>query len=419
MNIYLRTTTIFLLTAFVLLPFAQEKIVVWGVPLYLLEGIIIGAAISFALHISTRKDFVGAWDPWALRGILLILFGITASFLLNPFSLTGLGMLKSWLFFPVLAFFLFHRLSLESFGRVPYLVAWLVACIILASFSGASFLSQMLTFDGRLFFPYNSPNFLAVMVAPGMLLSAFFFLEFSRKQKRSFWNLLCLLLFLFFSCVLFGTRSYGTWIATGVSLLFLLGMSFWEKKKKFFWLSVGSIIVLVLGVLFVESGSAKWHSLITFDERSSASSRIMIWNSAVRIGTEHPFFGIGIGRFQEEYLGHQKYFPPYLEWAVPQPHNIFLAFWLQGGVLGLIGFLVLLWRSFLLLFQDIRKRNAETFYTSIFLFSALLFFVVYGLFDTPYFKNDLAFLFWALIAFSVQTKKLPKAVSEKHTIKER
>ena len=26
---------------------------------------------------------------------------------------------------------------------------------------------------------------------------------------------------------------------------------------------------------------------------------------------------------------YQKHFPPYLEWAVPQPHNLYLAFWLQ------------------------------------------------------------------------------------------
>ena len=78
----------------------------------------------------------------------------------------------------------------------------------------------------------------------------------------------------------------------------------------------------------------------------------MIWKSAGLMIKNNPLFGIGPGNFQEKYMEYQKYFPPYLEWAVPQPHNIFLAFWLESGLIGLAGFILLL----LYFFAIIKER---------------------------------------------------------------
>ena len=69
---------------------------------------------------------------------------------------------------------------------------------------------------------------------------------------------------------------------------------------------------------------------------------------------KNPLFGIGPGNFQNKYLEYQKYFPPYLEWSAPQPHNIFLAFWLESGLLGLAGFVII---AFCIFSAIIKKRS--------------------------------------------------------------
>ncbi|KKQ00231.1 MAG: hypothetical protein US09_C0017G0018 [Candidatus Moranbacteria bacterium GW2011_GWD1_36_198] len=88
----------------------------------------------------------------------------------------------------------------------------------------------------------------------------------------------------------------------------------------------------------------------------------------------------------------QKYYPPYLEWAVPQPHNIFLAFWLQTGFLGFIGFLFLLLFTFTTLWQQLKNKKNTALTAPLLGF--FIYSILHGLVDTIYWKNDLAFLFW-------------------------
>ena len=99
--------------------------------------------------------------------------------------------------------------------------------------------------------------------------------------------------------------------------------------------------------------------------------------------------------FKEYYLAYQKYFTPYLEWAVPQPHNIFLAFWLQAGIVGIIGFIYMI----IMLYSRVSIKNyAELHWLAV---SFLTYFLIHGLVDTIYWKNDLALIFWLFAGIAV------------------
>ena len=119
----------------------------------------------------------------------------------------------------------------------------------------------------------------------------------------------------------------------------------------------------------------------------------MIWRAAGKILEDHWILGIGPGNFQTEYLAYQKYFPPYLEWAVPHPQNVYLTFWLYGGILGMLGFLGTLYFYFAEIFGKIKSAsgNAPLYLVS---FGIMFYFLLHGLVDTTIFKNDLAVVFW-------------------------
>lgn len=83
------------------------------------------------------------------------------------------------------------------------------------------------------------------------------------------------------------------------------------------------------------------------------------------------------------------------------PHNIFLNFWSE---LGLAGVLLFIWIIGKYLFASLSlslrlKRDQDTDkYIALGLFAAMAAIVVHGLVDVPYFKNDLAAMFWIILA---------------------
>lgn len=81
------------------------------------------------------------------------------------------------------------------------------------------------------------------------------------------------------------------------------------------------------------------------------------------------------------------------------PHNIFLNFWSELGILGALLFCWIiakfLWQSGRFFLQEI--NNTERF-IALGLLTSMIVIVVHGLVDVPYFKNDLSVLFWISIA---------------------
>ena len=81
------------------------------------------------------------------------------------------------------------------------------------------------------------------------------------------------------------------------------------------------------------------------------------------------------------------------------PHNIFLNFWSELGIVGALLFCWIiakfLWQSGKLFLLE--KDNNNRF-IALGLLTSMIVLVVHGLVDVPYFKNDLSALFWISIA---------------------
>jgi O-antigen ligase len=98
--------------------------------------------------------------------------------------------------------------------------------------------------------------------------------------------------------------------------------------------------------------------------------------------------------FNEEYKA--KYWRPVEIYMYP--HNLILNFWTE---LGLAGVLIFIWIIGKFIYQGIKiiqNSNNTNRYLSMGLVSAIIVIIVHGIVDVPYFKNDLAILFWVFIA---------------------
>ncbi|MEP7162929.1 MAG: O-antigen ligase family protein [Candidatus Moraniibacteriota bacterium] len=397
MKLNLNLKALFLGLVFFLFPVAHFKATLFGFPLYLSEIPLLIATGMILWELYREKfdwrEFLRPKRTFFI-GAGLFLLGAVLSYTLNPETLTGLGILKSFFFLPALLALLLMLTIRNEEGMRKILWLWLSGLALMAWWSLILAMRGEFTYDGRLAGIYESPNYLAMLLAPGLALSLYFFLTAPRRNVKGG----SIFFFLILAIDLFLTRSYGALLSTFVSLpvfLWFVRKDMGATLKKFLLALCFAFITLCLLIYPTQKFQSLWHG----DERSSLVSRAMIWKAAFKIGSDNAFIGIGPGNFQEKYLEYQKYFPPYLEWAVPEPHNLSLAFWLQTGLIGLSGFFIVLYSILRAGYRRWKENNLspEERLLGSLLFSLLLFYLLYGLIDTPYFKNDLALAFWGTL----------------------
>lgn len=379
-------------------------------PLYLLRGTFLEIPVTlpelvlcilFVIFLFRHKEWrLREWKLWPvwlflLAGILGFLVVPSEAFMVDgsefPSKIKALGIFKGWILAPLLYFIM----ARSVFREKPSMILWslralLVSGILLSAAALQQVISgEYLTPDMRASGPFESANYLALYLGPIVVYAGTAFLE-SRNKADQF-----LLGSGFFLGVLalYFTKSYAAFIAVmaGFSLALLL----WVRKKgsRPFWTSFSLIMLFGIALLYSQLGTEKFTQFLDFADRSSSSVRIQIYEISTHLLLESPVFGIGLGQFEQQYqaVAIEVLESAPFEWNMLHPHNVFLAFWLNMGILGLVAFIWMSGRAFLWITErDSKERHI----------AALMLFVmiVHGLFDTPYFKNDLAFQFWLLMA---------------------
>lgn len=377
---------LFVVLIILLLPLYGLHISFFGMPLGLIEILTLTVfAISFfsgSVQLAEIKK-----QRLLVIGALLMCSGVFIATIFSSDHLReGFGVLKSWFLIPILFALVVWMRGLKNRRTIKiYGGAYFVSALIVSVTALIYYFSGDVTYDGRLSGHYTSPNYLALYISP-----AIFYLLYL-KSFSFWWKFTSLFGGMIIAIALYLTNSFGAWIAIlGSTMIIVLLI----KPKRIWYVlcivGIGAILVVV-----TQYNGQKMTDLRTIPERSSIASRIMIWESALMIGREHAVIGIAPNTFQDHYLRYQEFFPPYLEWAVPQPHNLYLAFWLQSGLIGLTGFLGVLFWFYQRMYLFIRKNASVAF-----LVASMTSIVLHGFIDTPYWKNDLAFVFWLLIGMS-------------------
>lgn len=376
-----------------------------GVPVTLPEVFLGILAVWFLLEI-WRGKYEFRLREWKLWPVLLFLAAAVCGILVVPEVATmvdgtefpayakALGIFKGWILAPILYFVIARTVFREKPSLIPVaLRALLFSGAVLGVMAIKQVItSEFVTLDGRASGPFESANYLSLYLGPLVVYAGLAFLESKKISARIFLG----------SCgvfTLFGlyfSQSYAAWLAV-LAALTLAGLLFIRKKgKKAFWIAFAGLFVLGAGLVLSQIGSEKFSQFLEFSERSSSSVRIQVYEISFALLRENPLLGIGLGQFEQQYqevavtvLGQAPF-----EWNMLHPHNIFLAFWLNMGFFGLVAFIWLCGRAFLWLTEsDEKERHLAAL--------MLVVILVHGLFDTPYFKNDLAFQFWLLLAMLI------------------
>lgn len=236
------------------------------------------------------------------------------------------------------------------------------------------------TVAGRATGFFTSPNAVGLYLGPIILLGLGLWLKLHGQSHPA--SRLALGLVLLSALGLLAAQSLGGLIAVGASAwLFLLLI---YKKP--------ALVALGLALLLVLTPPTRQ---LLAHKSKSLQNRLTLWShtGAFLLASPKNFvFGTGIRQYFRK-IEKPLYNPRALERLI-YPHNIFLNFWTEIGLLGLISFITI-FTCLLLAAYGLLPANR---FVGAGLVAALAALFLHGLIDVPYFKNDLAFLFWIMAA---------------------
>ena len=368
-----------------LLPWYIVRFSVLGIPTNLFEvaagGVILGWAVRH--RTSLRPLFMKTIQSprWLGFGVLSVIGVIASDQLID-----SLGIWKSYFAVPgVLGLIAWYDESFRKnvvrgviFSGVV-MAGWVLIELILA---------QNLQYRPTAWFGFGSDpnltqggfaNYIGLYLTPVVFFSLLPGI-FSNKRVRV--SVVAILIL--------GILASQSYTALGALLLtsgMALGRFLWRRRSH---TASQTILGLSYLVLVLATGFGAWQlqtekfqNLFDMTERNSVSSRVQIWHASWEIIQENPILGIGHADFSRVYTEviPTLYFPPH-EWLVPEPHNLALAFWIHAGILGVVWLGLIAWKT-------VKTSLSSQWLLSLPMVSIL----AYGLFDTPFWKNDLAVIF--------------------------
>ena len=319
---------------------------------------------------------LGQWRAYFLEPMVLfvILVGRSRRDAINRVSTNDL----TW-------FLVLSTISVSVFGIIQKFIGGGIATYswsALATFRVTSF--------------FTSPNSVGLYLGPLIFLTLALILK-NRSEKNSRRLLIILILILLSSLITVAfTLSLGTWVALATGLLlfiYLLGY------KKIAWSAGVSAIIIVITI------SLAAPALLA--KEKSTQNRFTLWGYSWGFLSESPknfLLGTGIRQF------FRKVQKPFYEVKELErliyPHNIFLNFWTEIGLIGMLSFTFITYLLFLISYKI--YKNSDHLLGAA-LLATLTTILIHGLIDVPYFKNDLAMLWWILTALILTAYKKQSA----------
>lgn len=369
-----------------------------GLPTTLLEVLLLvfvvgavwsGGRVGLArAHVALRS-----WR-WAI--VVWVLVTLLAVFV-SPSLWTGLGLWRAYVLEPLLVLLALCTILDQPHDRQRMEQGMMLAAIVVSAWAIIGYLGNWgiphpwnvaIRAGRRAVGPYGFPNAVALFIVPIGALAAARFAELARTSRPWKERRLALVTVGIVALALLAARSDGGMLALWfVVMLSLLGLR-WGR-----WLVLvgGVCAAIVLGVL-PDVRNALVHE-ITF-QGWSGKVRLIMWRETWAMLKDHWFFGAGFGGYPKVFdVYHKARFIEIFQY----PHNILFNFWSETGVLGVIAFagIVVTWIRQALRIPSMQSTRT---YTSILvLLAPFLAILVHGLVDVPYFKNDLALLFWLFI----------------------
>ena len=415
---YLLALTVFLAPTYVI------KFEVFGLPANLLMLWVFVFWVIFASNLSYKKRWADFFytsfsiNRTLLVAILAFFFAGTFSLFVYGFSTAKLGQFLV-LFLQPISLFIIGRFIFLQNPKAKSLL--LTTCYLLLALMGVYATLQYFTLIGlpeaywgnniepkRALSIFAHPNFYSLFITP---LLAFLLPDAIASLKSKILNLKSLA-WIIGAAGLFFSLSRAGWLGLLAAVIAYMIVAADKKMRLAFF------ALMVVGIIFVFSiTNLRYRIILPLLGEKSAISRTSLWQTGFKGIQESPIPGMGLVGFSQNWSRLNT--DPNID-SHNYPHNIFLNFWVETGLLGLICFIII---SAMIIYRGLRhyvipeaasaKRGgypeSKTWIPNqtqdnIIRLGISLFFIALitqGLIDNPYFKNDLALIFWIILSLAI------------------
>ncbi|HKW58994.1 MAG TPA: O-antigen ligase family protein [Candidatus Dormibacteraeota bacterium] len=357
-------------------------------PTTLLEGMILVTAALWIFSLWKERRWPDWRTPYSIPTALLLLAGVIG-ILVAPDHVRAAGIYRAYFVEAIAVFYIaIDLLRSRDELHVLLLAAAVGACVMALGqivLFVAALAQNTLQLGEAPSFLNTSANADAMYLEPALAFALAFTVWPSRPRERWIGGFVLGLVFV----AIVMTLSRAAYLAMAV-----LGLVTALSQSSAIWRLRAMAVLAVLVLVAVEIPLIQLRLIYL---PSSASNRENLYSETLQMLSQRPIFGAGISGFATRIAPFR---PPSLPVQI-YPHDIWLTTWSELGLLGLAAFAViffgLLWRGVGAL------SRVDDIYRPLLLgaLGALVLYTVHGLFDSPYWKNDLSVEFWLLAAFQV------------------
>lgn len=419
------------------LPAYLARFSLFGIPSTLLEAMILITFAVWFLRIwipeyKKRKKTDLRRTPYPFyREIIALIILSFISVGIAGFTTNALGIWKAYFFEPVLVYILIINICRDKkdWQKILWALFFSASVVSLVAiyqkFSGQFIFNEFWANEAtrRAVSLFGYPNAVGLFLAPliPLFIGWFFSLPHRTTIIKTLKKLSIILIIATSLAAIYFAKSEGALIGIAASL-FVFGF-FANKKVKTVTLTL-SVVIIAAVLLYAPLKNLAVQKVTLHD--LSGQIRQQQWKETFQaLKGAKIITGAGLANYQETVAPyHQegiffnsdnipnfdavtwasstlrtKYWQPVEIYLYP--HNIFLNFWSEIGLLGALVFIWLMFRAALVaykLFHSLNKDDSPEKYLALGVMSSLVCIFIHGLVDVPYFKNDLAVMFWIFIA---------------------
>jgi O-antigen ligase len=368
----------------------------FGIPFTFLELALLATLLSYVVEKLVRRErFPNPRHLPYFWPLLLLLLAATVAVLVAPDRRAAAGIWKAYFVEPILIAYVLADILRSRWELERFIGGFFISGILVSVFNILFFVYAVAIHRPNLIeIPpvaiYTSANSTGLFLGPLLALAAAMLLFGNRAEcfRAGFFAAFALPAFVL-------SFSRGAWLGLLAALIFLA----WHHRRGL--RIAGAIVLAVIGVALIPSVRQRIaHEFDPTDPFNTINLRRNLWSATLRMmeSGRHPLVGTGLSGFKHD-IAPYAHFSGYSEDLI-YPHNLFLNFWSETGLLGLAAVTWVLIEWVRRAAQGIRSGGPRHVY-HLGIAAAGITILVHGMLDVPFFKNDLAFLTMSLIGVQV------------------